>query len=246
MALLDSLFGKKKKELKASCTITKEPIEKGYGYLLTTAQIISSKKYWDMVMTEPETMSYTVSHFKNQSSGTQMRSMIFDKYATIGKPWIISDSVIGYFEVDKKTGLIRLDRYLFASSHYPGDYGFIPQTLAQDGDPLDVLVLCQEPVNPLTLVRARAIGVMTMIDSGKKDHKILAVATDDPEFNGFSEASELPIHRLTMLRRFFQDYKTLEGKAVEVDDFQPAAFALPIITDALERYSEQRRKGFPK
>ena len=102
MALLDTLFGKKKKELKASCTITKEPIEKGFGYLLTTAQIISSKKYWDMVMTEPETMSYTVSHFKNQSSGTQMRSMIFDKYATIGKPWIISDSVIGYFEVDKK------------------------------------------------------------------------------------------------------------------------------------------------
>lgn len=102
MALFDSIFGKKKKELKASCTITKEPIEKGFGYLLTTAQIISSRKYWDMVMTEPETMSYTLSHFKNQSNGTQMRSLIFDKYAAIEKPWIISDSVIGYFEVDKK------------------------------------------------------------------------------------------------------------------------------------------------
>lgn len=101
MALLDSLFGKKKKEFRASCRITKEPLEKGYGYLLTTSQIVSSKKYWDLVMTEPETLSYTVSHFKNQTSGTQMRSMIFEKYASIDRPWIISDSVINYFEVDK-------------------------------------------------------------------------------------------------------------------------------------------------
>jgi inorganic pyrophosphatase len=85
---------------------------------------------------------------------------------------------------------------------------------------------------------------MTMVDSGKKDHKVLAVAMDDPEFNSFREASELPIHRLTMLRRFFQDYKQLEGKTVEVDDFQPAAFATPIIEDALQRYSQQRRQGF--
>ena len=101
MAILDTLFGKKKKEFKASCKITKEPIEKGYGYLLTTSQIVASKKYWDMVMTEPETLSYTVSHFQNQSSGTQMRSMIFDKYATISKPWIVSDSIITYFDIDK-------------------------------------------------------------------------------------------------------------------------------------------------
>lgn len=104
MALLDSLFGKKKKELKAQCPITKEHIEKGYGYLLTTSQVIASKKYWDMVMTEPETLSYTVSHFKNQQSGTQMRSMIFEKYSGINKPWIISDSCINLFEeIDKKT-----------------------------------------------------------------------------------------------------------------------------------------------
>ena len=101
MALLDTLFGKKKKELKASCNITKEPIEKGFGYLLTTAQIVTSKKYWDMIMTEPETMSYTVSHFNNQASGTQMRSMIFEKYASIAKPWMVSDSIINYFDVDK-------------------------------------------------------------------------------------------------------------------------------------------------
>jgi len=148
------------------------------------------------------------------------------------------------YELDKATGLLKLDRILYSAVHYPANYGFIPQTLAEDDDPLDVLVLCQEPVDPLTLVRARAIGLMTMVDSGKKDHKLLAVAMDDPEFNSFREASELPIHRLTMLRRFFQDYKTLEGKSVEVDDFQPAAFATPIIEDALQRYSQQRRQGF--
>jgi inorganic pyrophosphatase len=148
------------------------------------------------------------------------------------------------YELDKATGLLKLDRILYSSVHYPANYGFIPQTLAEDDDPLDVLVLCQEAVDPLTLVRARAIGLMTMVDSGKKDHKILAVALDDPEYNGFQEASELPMHRLTMLRRFFLDYKTLEGKQVEVDDLQPAAFALPVIEDALERYSAQRRKGF--
>lgn len=97
---------------------------------------------------------------------------------------------------------------------------------------------------PLTLVQARAIGVMTMIDSGKLDHKILAVAVNDPEYNRFREADELPEHRLALLQRFFQDYKALEEKSVEVEKFQPAAAALPIIQDALERYSLQRRKGF--
>jgi inorganic pyrophosphatase len=150
------------------------------------------------------------------------------------------------YELDKRTGLIKMDRVLYSAVYYPANYGFIPQTLAEDDDPLDVLVLCQEAVVPLTLVKARAIGLMTMIDSGKRDHKILAVAVHDPEFNGFTEASELPQHRLSMLRRFFQDYKTLEGKAVEVDDLTPAAFTHAIIQDALERYSEQRRRGFEK
>jgi inorganic pyrophosphatase len=150
------------------------------------------------------------------------------------------------YELDKRTGLIKLDRVLYSAVYYPANYGFIPQTLAEDDDPLDVLVLCQEPVVPLTLVKARAIGLMTMIDSGKKDHKILAVAVYDPEFNGFTEASELPPHRLNMLRRFFQDYKMLEGKAVEVDELTPAEFTKPIIIDSLERYSEHRRRGFQK
>jgi inorganic pyrophosphatase len=148
------------------------------------------------------------------------------------------------YELDKETGLLRLDRILYSAVYYPANYGFIPQTLAEDDDPLDVLVLCQEAVAPLTLVLARAIGLMTMVDAGKKDHKILAVAIHDPEYNGFREAKELPQHRLTMLRRFFQDYKMLEGKAVEVDDMEHAAAALPVIEDSLVRYSTQRRRGF--
>ena len=148
------------------------------------------------------------------------------------------------YELDKASGLIKLDRVLYSAVYYPANYGFIPQTYAEDDDPLDVLVLCQEAVAPLTLVRARAIGVMTMLDSGKKDHKILAVALDDPEFNDIHEASELPPHRLALVRRFFQDYKTLEGKMVEVDEVQPAAAALPVIEQALERYSQERRRGF--
>ena len=148
------------------------------------------------------------------------------------------------YELDKQSGLIKLDRVLYSAVYYPANYGFIPQTLAEDDDPLDVLVLCQETVVPLTIIHARTIGLMTMIDTGKQDHKIIGVATEDPEFTAFREASEMPSHRLMMLRRFFQDYKQLEGKAVEVDEIQPAAAAYPIIEDALRRYSEQRRRGF--
>jgi inorganic pyrophosphatase len=148
------------------------------------------------------------------------------------------------YELDKASGLIRLDRILYSAVYYPANYGFIPQTLAEDNDPLDVLVLCQETVVPLTLVTARTIGIMTMIDAGHKDHKIIAVATQDPEFNSYREAAEMPAHRMQMLRRFFQDYKQLEGKAVEVDEIAPAKEAFPIIEDALARYSRQRRKGF--
>jgi inorganic pyrophosphatase len=148
------------------------------------------------------------------------------------------------YELDKVSGLIKLDRVLYSAVYYPANYGFIPQTLAEDDDPLDVLVLCQETVVPLKLIQARTIVLMTMIDAGKKDHKIIAVAMQDPEFNSYKEAAEMPPHRLTMLRRFFQDYKQLEGKAVEVDEIQPAAKAFPIIEDALARYCAQRRRGF--
>ena len=148
------------------------------------------------------------------------------------------------YELDKASGLIKLDRVLYSAAYYPANYGFIPQTLAEDDDPLDVLVFCQETVVPLTIIHARTIGLMTMIDAGKKDHKIIAIATEDPEFNSYRAASEMPPHRLRMLQRFFQDYKQLEGKAVEVDEIQPPDAAYPIIEDALHRYSQQRRKGF--
>ena len=148
------------------------------------------------------------------------------------------------YELDKTTGLLKLDRILYSAVYYPANYGFIPQTLAEDDDPLDVLVLCQEPVAPLTLVRSRAIGLMTLVDSGKKDHKVIAVAMDDPEYASFQEADELPVHRLSMVRRFFQDYKTLEGKSVEVDQFQPADASAIVIVEALERYTNKRRRGF--
>jgi inorganic pyrophosphatase len=147
------------------------------------------------------------------------------------------------YELDKHTGLLKLDRMLYSAVFYPVNYGFIPQTFAEDDDPLDVLVMCQEPVAPLTLVKARTIGLMTMVDVGKKDHKIVAVALNDPEVNRYREVSELPPHRLSMIRRFFQDYKQLEGLAVEVDDIEPAAMSLPVIEAALERYSAFRRRG---
>jgi inorganic pyrophosphatase len=148
------------------------------------------------------------------------------------------------YELDKKTGLIRMDRVLYSAVYYPANYGFIPQTYAEDGDPLDVLVLCQEAVVPLTLISARAIGLMTMLDGGKRDHKILAVSIDDPEYAEYRESSELPPPRLAMLRRFFQDYKILEGKSVEVDEIQHTQSALKVIQDSLDSYTICRRGGF--
>ena len=146
------------------------------------------------------------------------------------------------YELDKETGMIRLDRILYSAVYYPANYGFIPQTLAEDDDPLDVLVLCQEPVQPLALIKARAIGVMTMIDSGAVDDKIIAVATNDPEFSNYIEARDLPSHRLLVLKRFFQDYKQLEGKQVQVEDIRPAYAAMAAIEKALARYQELKEK----
>jgi inorganic pyrophosphatase len=151
------------------------------------------------------------------------------------------------YELDKPSGMIRMDRVLYSAVYYPANYGFIPQTLAEDHDPLDVLVLCQESVAPLTILNARTIGLMTMIDSGARDHKVIAVATADPEFNSYHDVSELPPHKIAMVRRFFQDYKQLEGKVVEVDQMQSAADAYPIIEEALHEYTKRRRTGqWPK
>ena len=146
------------------------------------------------------------------------------------------------YELDKPTGLLRVDRIIHSAVFYPANYGFIPQTYAEDNDPLDVLVLCQEPVQPLALIKARAIGVMTMIDSGAVDDKIIAVATNDPEFSNYIEARDLPSHRLLVLKRFFQDYKQLEGKQVQVEDIRPAYAAMAAIEKALARYQQLKEK----
>lgn len=119
MAFLEKLLGKKKPEVKARCPITKEQIDSGFGYLLTTAQVIASKKYWDMIMTEPETLSYSVSHFKNQESGTRMRSLIFEKYSSVEKPWMISDSCINLFDnIDKQSARDNAKRWWEAAGNY--------------------------------------------------------------------------------------------------------------------------------
>lgn len=140
------------------------------------------------------------------------------------------------YELDKKSGLLKLDRVLHSAVYYPANYGFIPQTLAEDGDPLDVLVLGAAPVYPLTLVAARAIGLMTMKDQEELDHKIIAVHLNDPEYNSYHDAHELPPHKLAVLKRFFEDYKTLEHKRVVVDDILPAVDALPVIERSLAVY----------
>jgi inorganic pyrophosphatase len=141
------------------------------------------------------------------------------------------------YELDKATGLLVLDRVLYASVHYPANYGFIPRTHAGDGDPLDVLVLMQEPVVPLTLVRARAIGGFFMRDEKGVDDKIVAVAVDDPAVAHYQSHTELPPHITRELLRFFEDYKSLENKLVEVTDMYDKAHAMRIIEASVAEYA---------
>jgi inorganic pyrophosphatase len=145
------------------------------------------------------------------------------------------------YELDKETGLLRLDRVLHSAVYYPADYGFIPRTYCDDGDPLDVLVLGQEPVYPLTIVEARAIGVMRMRDEKGIDDKIVAISVRDPAFADHFDHSQLPAHVLRQVRRFFQDYKVLEDKTVVVEDLLGPADALAVIRNALELYRRLRR-----
>ncbi len=143
------------------------------------------------------------------------------------------------YELDKQTGLLRVDRILYSSVIYPSNYGFIPQTYGDDNDPLDVLVMMQEAVLPLSLMRVRPIGMMQMIDQGQADEKIICVHLDDPAFNGYYHIWELPDHRLREVRRFFLDYKLLEEKEVEVQDFQGPDKARAIVKKSMERYIEE-------
>ncbi|MCF8719508.1 inorganic diphosphatase [Nitrospina gracilis] len=146
------------------------------------------------------------------------------------------------YELDKKTGMIKVDRILYSSVQYPANYGFIPRTLGEDHDPLDVLVLGQDRVYPLSIMRAKPIGVMEMVDQGEEDDKIIAVHMDDPEYNHYESIDELPPHRMEEVKRFFEDYKKLEKKEVVVEDFLGREEAVRILNASIDLY----RKEFGK
>ncbi len=145
------------------------------------------------------------------------------------------------YELDKATGLLRVDRVLYSAVHYPANYGFVPRTYCDDDDPLDVLVLGEE-VAPGVLVRAHAIGVMRMRDDKGIDDKIIAVHVDDPSYAGYQSIKELAPHRLRELQRFFMDYKTLEGKSVEVDEPMDREEALRVLRDAIALYNQEANR----
>ena len=145
------------------------------------------------------------------------------------------------YELHKETGLLYVDRVLYSSVVYPANYGFIPQTLGDDDDPLDVLVLMQEPVAPLSLLRVRPIGMMAMLDEGKGDEKIICVHLDDPEYSSYADIGELRGHRLLELRRFFEDYKKLEHKEVKVREFLGPEQAKESVRQAIALYRRKYR-----
>jgi len=150
----------------------------------------------------------------------------------------ISQGSRAKYEIDKTTGLLKLDRVIYSSFHYPVNYGFIPRTLGEDNDPLDILVICSENIQPLCLVDATVIGNMQMIDNGEKDDKIIAVATHDPSVN-YDDIKELPDHFLAVLRNYFEQYKVLEDKVVLIDEFQNKETAYAIINESINRYKER-------
>jgi len=143
------------------------------------------------------------------------------------------------YELDKETGLLKLDRILYTSTHYPANYGFIPKTYADDNDPLDVLVLCSEPIGPMTLVQAYPIGVISMIDNQMSDDKIIAIPFQDPTYNSYRSIEALPNHIFTEMKHFFQVYKELEHKKTAVSEVRGQSTALEIIEKAIEQYKTE-------
>lgn len=150
----------------------------------------------------------------------------------------ISEGCKNKYELDKETGLLKLDRILFTSTHYPANYGFIPRTYADDNDPLDVLVVCSESIIPMTLVECRPIGVIIMNDQGSNDEKIIAVCTSDPVYSNVESITQLPKHIFNEFKHFFEVYKALENKFTTVTEIDDADEAKKIITNCINRYNE--------
>ena len=144
------------------------------------------------------------------------------------------------YELDKKSGLLRLDRVLFSAVHYPANYGFIPQTYCEDNDPLDILVICSIDVDPLCIIETKVLGVMHMVDDEMKDDKIIGVAKNDIALNYINELTELPPHTMVELQRFFEDYKKLENKHVTVKNFLGKKEAFKIINDSRDLYIKNK------
>lgn len=140
------------------------------------------------------------------------------------------------YELDKETGILKLDRILYTSTHYPANYGFIPRTYAEDHDPLDVLVLCSEIIYPMSLVRCYPIGVISMIDNGDPDDKIIAIPFGDPTYNGYKDICELPKHIFDEMSHFFKVYKTLESKETAIDEIRGRDSAIEIVDSSIDRY----------
>lgn len=151
----------------------------------------------------------------------------------------IPKGVKNKYEMDKETGLLRLDRVLYTSTHYPANYGFIPRTLGDDGDPLDVLLLCSEALEPLVLCRSYPIGYISMIDNGKNDEKIIAIPFSDPMYNQYTDISQLPAHIFDEMRHFFSVYKNLEGKTTAVNEVMGREEAIVVIEKAIGDYHKK-------
>ena len=142
------------------------------------------------------------------------------------------------YELDKETGFLMLDRILYTSTHYPANYGFIPRTYGDDNDPLDVLLLCSEPIEPMTLVRAYPIGVISMIDNGRFDEKIIAIPFNDPTYNQYTDIDTLPVHIFDEMRHFFSVYKNLENKTTAVNEVSGREKAIEVIRAGIDNYIE--------
>lgn len=143
------------------------------------------------------------------------------------------------YELDKETGLLKLDRILYTSTHYPANYGFIPRTFGDDQDPLDVLLLCSEPVAPMTLVHAYPIGIISMLDNGRRDEKIISIPFDDPTYNVYHDISELPSHIFDEMKHFFSVYKALEGKETVVNEESGRERAIEVVQQAIDSYIDR-------